>query len=96
MESTSANMVRRLWRALRVLLSLAWTILAFYVLMNLFSPTPLSETLRLFGLSMFGAGLFGAILAAVKGKADRRRAARWRSVWGTAMRNGECPSDVTR
>jgi len=77
-------------------LSLAWTILGFYLLMNLFSPTPLSETLRLFGVSMLVAGLLGAILAAVKGKADRRRAARWRSVWGTAMLNRDRSSDTAR
>ncbi len=77
-------------------MSLAWTILGFYLLMNLFSPTPLSETLRLFGVSMLVAGLLGAILAAVKGKADRRRAARWRSVWGTAMLNRDRSSDTAR
>ena len=77
-------------------MSLAWTILGFYVLMNLFSPTPLSQTMRLFGVSMLVAGLLGAILTAVKGKADRRRAARWRSVWGTAMLNRDRSSDTAR
>lgn len=64
--------------------------------MNLFSPTPLSETMRLFGASMLVAGLFGAILAAVKGKADQRRAARWRSVWGAPVLYRDRPSDAAR